>query len=358
MGVTRILVAMCLLLAVPAVLAPAQDIDLARLRYTAVPDSGKAPEYPQTIDAIATAVGVRSLHGAGLPAPYRELRIWFGFGLIGPPGFVRIVTDADHGVVGEMYHWSGPSSLPPETTGYREWMRQHYGCVDSENFQGSEYFLCRVQFPATFDWRAVLDTLNAHHVWTLPDQDEGVMGLDGWSLVVEAREGPKYHTFEYWVPEARRGPSEEDAEAILDYAWNLSRLARHATWEIRDVGEDPRWCSQETPYSRRVSVQILRFLRENRGRYQETQFDPANWGRVEEEACSRLTAGGYEETNEYRTVAYTVEAGFLVFEIGRQGTVAEGCGELERFARDFESFGGQITLCFPGTADVGGAVDD
>jgi hypothetical protein len=43
------------------------------------------------------------------------------------------------------------------------------------------------------------------------------MGLDGWSIVVEVRDGASYRTYSYWVPEATAPePEVRRAAAIVD----------------------------------------------------------------------------------------------------------------------------------------------
>ena len=93
----------------------------------------------------------------------------------------------------------------------------------------------------------------------------------------------------------------------------------------------------------------LRYLRQNRRSYREPAFDTANWRPVDGATCRLLREVGYGGSEEYLTLAYVVESGFLVFEIGRRRTVAEGCGEVRYFTRDLDSVSGWTTFCFSGS---------
>ncbi|MGH7566125.1 MAG: hypothetical protein ACREK2_04765 [Gemmatimonadota bacterium] len=183
------------------------DLDLSRASYSPVPASGPKPEFSSTIDSIAAWVDLPSLYRESLPEGYRELRVWDGFGLNIPYGFLRIVMK-DGVVGGDLYLWSYRDYSPPNClTGV---VRPHAGPE-----------ICRVESSA-FHWRAVLDSLETHRVWTLPRQEPEKLGMDGWYLVVETRDEGVYRTYDYWSPEAEDGPAGRDAQAIMNLMWDLS----------------------------------------------------------------------------------------------------------------------------------------
>ena len=326
-----------------------QGIDLKRLQYSDVPKRGIRPEFAATIDTVAAALSLPPLRRVRLPTPYRELRLWYGFGLFEPHGFVRIVSH--HGAVGgEMYLWGNRrEGSAPEITGHDEWLRRYFGCIAESTSQDSEISLCRVRFETTSPWREALDTFENHNVWDLPDQADDIIGFDGWSLVVEALEGAKYRTYEYWVPDSSRGAAERDAEAILDYAWSLYSGATRAQRQSR-VMEEADWCAKETSYARAIAEMILRHLR-GKHLFQEAWLDPERWELVDERICGLLREAEDSRSDEYSTLAYSVEEGFLIFEIGKEGTLAEGCGEVEIRSEDLARFHGRTTLCFHGGDD-------
>jgi hypothetical protein len=76
---------------------------------------------------------------------------------------------------------------------------------------------CRADFTRSPDWRAVLERAEALGLWTLPDQwslpYDGMQVTDGWSIVVELRDGSRYRAYHYNNPDARK-PSPEAASAV------------------------------------------------------------------------------------------------------------------------------------------------
>lgn len=109
---------------------------------------------------------------------------------------------------GDLYLWSYGDDPPPNCPAGV--VRAHVGPE-----------ICRVESSA-FHWRAVLDSLEAHRVWTLPLEEPEKIGFDGWYLVVETWNEGVYRTYDYWYPQADDGPAGRDAQAIMNLLWDLS----------------------------------------------------------------------------------------------------------------------------------------
>jgi hypothetical protein len=309
-------------------------------------ESASKPEYSGLIDSVAAAVDLPPLHASALPDGYQELRVWTGFGLFQPHAFVRLVTG--HGeVTGEKYLWFSPGDSDPEAIGNHEWMRRHHRCTGSVPVAGSAYEVCRVEFSEDYDWGRVLDSLAARDVWSLANQEPEKLGNDGWSLVVEARtEAGTYHTYHYWAPEAADGPSGEKADAIFRYALEL-RPYLHPDGDGKAGLRGPVSCPEETPYARRLIEQAIRYLSEAHSHYRRLRLDVHVDRPIEDSTtCSRIGHAGYHRTGEYSWLPFALPEGYIVFEVGTAGGIAEGCIELDFLTKDFVHTGGYSTLCF------------
>lgn len=79
--------------------------------------------------------------------------------------------------------------------------------------------VCRALFVAPPAWDSVLRAMEAEGLWTIPDPStlptDGVMVFDGWTIVVELRDGARYRTYRYNSPDLHPSwPSAARVEAI------------------------------------------------------------------------------------------------------------------------------------------------
>ena len=86
---------------------------------------------------------------------------------------------------------------------------------------------CRKEFARRPNWAAVLRELEAHHVWTLPDDSElpppSLILNDGTLMEIEAWDGRRYRSYGYSNPGIILAPESEDAGAIQVRADSLAR---------------------------------------------------------------------------------------------------------------------------------------
>jgi hypothetical protein len=75
--------------------------------------------------------------------------------------------------------------------------------------------MCAATLAPGQSWAGILALLDSLGVSQLPDGT--AIGLDGWSLVVEVREGSRYHSYNYFMPQTTAPePEVRSAAAIAD----------------------------------------------------------------------------------------------------------------------------------------------
>ena len=166
-------------------------------------------ELSRRYDGEALAAGLVPLREARLGPGEREVRIWTKVELSGTVQLHRF-TERDGRVRGEMvyaWHAGPPDASLGERTGetYHDHMlyRLRGAC---EGFAVAfERGACRARFRREPPWNRVLREAEANGVWTLVDQDSlphtGFrIILDGWSMVVELRDGASYRAYRYHCP--------------------------------------------------------------------------------------------------------------------------------------------------------------
>ena len=182
-----------------------------------VPAPDTAPRFKGATDPVAALVGLPMLRGGGeLRRPGREIRIWVGFGLGYPMHMLRVAESLE-GVTGQQVLW-WPGKEPEGTfvgsaRAADRWRREHaavsrtierrvaaVGCGHVR--RSPRQSACEMPAEPEGGWRAVLARIDSLEAWTLPDQSAlpggAVIGLDGISVVVEARVGDRYRTYSYW----------------------------------------------------------------------------------------------------------------------------------------------------------------
>lgn len=166
-------------------------------------------ELSRRYDREAMAAGLVPLREARLGHGEREVRIWTKVELSGTVQLHRF-SERDGRVRGEMvyaWHAGPPDASLGERTGetYHDHMlyRLRGAC---EGFAVAfERGACRARFRREPPWNRVLREAEANGVWTLVDQDSlphtGFrIILDGWSMLVELRDGASYRAYRYHCP--------------------------------------------------------------------------------------------------------------------------------------------------------------
>jgi hypothetical protein len=144
--------------------------------------------------------------------------------LFQPETFTRIQSDGRRIDGGHTFWWSTATDSAEEANAERDTnlisngelyasLRKTVGCGAMR--RRGEYEMCAATLAAGQSWAGILAALDSLGVATLPDGT--AFGLDGWSVVVEVREGPRYRTYSYWVPQATAPePNVRRAAAIAD----------------------------------------------------------------------------------------------------------------------------------------------
>ena len=212
---------------------------LAVVSCSAVAQAAQMPEDTAAartagIDSVTALLGLAPLRSASeRRRPGREIRVWLSYGIIAAPlPFLR-VSDAADGPHGDLAYWwptyrnehvGGDGAVVAElhraweaiTVHNRQQAAGHLDCAPV--VQRAFVEACRARFLHGPDWGRVLAQIDALDPWSLPDPrtltPPLLPGLDGWSVMVEVRQGPRYRTYSYWAPDSTHGPEAARAAAL------------------------------------------------------------------------------------------------------------------------------------------------
>jgi hypothetical protein len=196
------------------------------------------PDFREAIDSIAATNGIASLRDRPLPPGFRrEIRAYFGWGLIHPQPAVRLWEDADgaHGWFG--FWWQGsdyeiPGVIEADYVKARQkklasvrQLRDFYAKLGCRAFRARpDYETCTLPLRGV-RWAEVLARLDSLGVARLPQQRER-FGLDGFFMVVEYRDTAGHRSYSYWSPrDDAEDNHERMAAAIMDVITGLQCLS-------------------------------------------------------------------------------------------------------------------------------------
>ena len=185
-------------------------------------------------DQAAKAAHLTPLREARLRTGEREVRIWTQVE-IGVPKHLYRFMERNGRVRGEEIEYWGIDRLHP-SPGERPGESFDDLMMDSQrgrcgNFAtSSEMATCRVRFRREPTWSATLRDAASLGLWTLPDPStlppDHMMGLDGWTMVVELRDGARYRTYRYHDPWShKQWPSAAQAWDIAQKLSGIDSLA-------------------------------------------------------------------------------------------------------------------------------------
>lgn len=184
-----------------------------------VPSDSWVRFYFATFDPAARAAGLTPLREVRLGPGEREVRLWTQVEIGVPKQLYRFV-DRGGAVSGELiYYWGAdPRGEGPGETMHDLMLYTLQGQCD--RFAVAEDTgVCRTRFLREPAWGAILRAAEAEGLWTIPDPStlppDGIISLDGWTIVAELRDGPHYRTFRYNSPDAHpTWPSAARVQAI------------------------------------------------------------------------------------------------------------------------------------------------
>src|SRR5688572_17450707 len=177
-----------------------------------------APAESETLDLVARVGRIPLLRARPPTGGRRELRFWIGGGIAIPMSLVRLTIDGAR-VRGEVVRYV-VQTLPDREVnrGWRafmdsvpNWLRLSFGCgsvatdtlhypMAQAGYRNELVAVCSTRHTREPDWRALLQELEAHQVWTLPDQSElpslaNIVSVDGGGVTTEAWDGARYHSY-------------------------------------------------------------------------------------------------------------------------------------------------------------------
>lgn len=184
-----------------------------------------AQTYSHRTDEIGRLLGLKPLYAeSGRPRGQREVRIWIGFGMIEPETLTRLHTVGASVRGSKIYWWSTTTDRAAEAEADRDPnlisngelyanLQKTAGCRGRR--RRGEYDICEATLAPGQSWQAVLQSLDSLGIDALPNGT--AMGLDGWRVVVEVRDGASYRTYSYFMPESTdTNPEVRRAAAIVE----------------------------------------------------------------------------------------------------------------------------------------------
>ena len=183
----------------------------------------EAQNFAYALEERSRIVGLKPLNdGKGSPNGKRELRIWFGFGMIEPEMLTRIRTDgkAVHG--SKIFWWTRTTENEEIVADFDRHLISNgelyanlqatAGCGLLRRY--GNYEMCSARLAVGQSWKAILQSLDSLGVGEPANGD--AVGIDGWRMVVEARDGPSYRAYSYFMPDtAASDPQTRRAASIL-----------------------------------------------------------------------------------------------------------------------------------------------
>ena len=179
--------------------------------------------YFASFDEAVSSLDLKPLRDTKLARGEREVRVWTQIELGDPKRMAR-VRDVGGRIEGEgVFYWAVSDSNRAEKPGQP---REDIVAYNNAGTCGAirvreEMAACRLRYVSVPDWRAILRQSEGAGLWTIPDPstlpNDGIMTLDGWTVVVELRTSDSYRAYRYNSPEAHpQWPSAAQAIRIAE----------------------------------------------------------------------------------------------------------------------------------------------
>ena len=175
------------------------------------------------------AARIGELSKANLKADEREVRIWFGFGIMRIDRMLRLRISSSGTVHGEvLVHYSNDLSDMTQSDASEFHQDVRSSCTNFR--EGSEANVCTALYRREPNWRSIYKKLVALGIFDLPDEStlpkpEYEIN-DGAAIVVEVRHGSNYRAYEYSNPVFRNQPEAVAASKIMEVVANVIGSAR------------------------------------------------------------------------------------------------------------------------------------
>ena len=171
------------------------------------------PICPELLDSVAHVLGWGKLNANGADS---EFRLWRNScAWIVPDHVIRVVRD-ERGTRGEAVIWWTTramelmDSVQVDTNKWTTWQRaleiEHECQVPVIR---NRIGFCRWQSWSSETWERAWQIFNEHHGWDLT-QTEGLLGLDGFEVILEAAGSGKRVLLTYWMPGPGRTVTERE----------------------------------------------------------------------------------------------------------------------------------------------------
>lgn len=181
-------------------------------------DQEDAPFLLQFTHDASDAAGIGELAETSLPVGQQEVRIWFGFGIFRVSHMLRLQVKPSGDVLGELLvHYRNDLS-DMDSKDAKEFRRGILdGCKDFR--EGKVEDVCTATFDHGPNWRSIYRELLKNGLLELPDEstlpEPAIEVSDGFAIVVELRDGPRYRAYEYSNPMFRSEPQAVSASKVM-----------------------------------------------------------------------------------------------------------------------------------------------
>ncbi len=152
-----------------------------------------------------------------------------------PQFLLRIIEGQDKALqpTAFLYWWLPGEDSHKPTKMYYSSVREGVRRWCAEPIWGDAYVVCEVAISPAPKWDSILEELEDHDVWDLPDEatlePPPAAVWDGWGLQAAVLTSSGYRSYRYWVPDRRPWPEAKQALAITrvldELQQNVSRLS-------------------------------------------------------------------------------------------------------------------------------------
>ncbi|MEO6526722.1 MAG: hypothetical protein ABIP93_08880 [Gemmatimonadaceae bacterium] len=181
--------------------------------------------YLSSFDRAVATLDLAPLRDTRLARGEREVRVWTQIEIGDPKRMVR-VRDVGGRITGEgVFYWGAPlaeparSEKPPPSN--EDIVAYNNAGTCGEIHVRGDMSACRLRYVSAPDWRSILRDAESAGLWTIPDPStlpsDGIITIDGWTIVVELRTSESYRAYRYNSPETHpKWPSAAQAIKIAE----------------------------------------------------------------------------------------------------------------------------------------------
>jgi len=182
--------------------------------------------FVELTDKKARAVKLKSLRDKTIIEGNKEIRVWVGFGIVSSEDLLILKVDKKGKVTGRkiLIYNRDPENWEGDEEALNEFLEGIYIRCDVIGIH-NHIESCGLKKNQIYDWSKIYNKMEKLDIWTLPDESAlpqpEILILDGFSLVVELREGYSYRAYRYGNPGFRKEDEAVKASEIMSFVMGL-----------------------------------------------------------------------------------------------------------------------------------------